>query len=261
MAFTTIGKKLRVGATIGRFVKSSLWSHMKERKSPIEQRRKAIEHTAKYSKIMLSQLNVETSCTYSGQIRDDRNYFMVCNHMSYLDIVVLSAVRPSVFITSVDMRDTFFLGDIAKLGGSFFVNRRNRKKIKEEVEALTQLVEDGFDVFLFPEGTSSSGMDGVLPFKKSLFRVPHGAQIPIIPICLKYTTIDGAPFSAKNCDQVAWHSDMTFAPHLNQLTQRKKIVVQVDYMDPVESSRFGSHGDLSQHLWEVISERYKSGSS
>jgi len=250
-------KKFKVGSTIARYGWVAGTGYFFHRKQPLTQRKYAVQCTAKYSQILLQQLDIKTTCSYSSKISPSQNYFMVCNHMSYLDIIILSAIRSSVFITSVDMGQKFFLGDIAKIGGSFFVDRKNRKKIKEEVKALETLVEQGFDVFLFPEGTSSNGMQGVLPFKKSLFRVPFGAQVPLIPICLKYKTIDGKPFSLENCDQVTWHSKMPFAPHLNQLTRRKEVFVEVQYMDPVHPVDFETHGDLSQHIHSLISKKYE----
>ena len=250
-------KKLKVGRAIASFASRGAVASYKARKDPYAQRRVGVRFVGEYSKRLIDLLDVKTTFQYSPKILPDKNYFMVCNHMSYLDIMVLGAIRPSVFITSVDMRNTFFLGDLAKLGGSFFVNRKDRSKIKEEVAELEDLVANGFDVFLFPEGTSSNGMQGVLPFKRSIFRVPFGAKIPIIPISLRYTHVDGEPFSAKNCDEVTWHSKMTFAPHLNQLTEKKEIKVDVRYLDPVDPSGFKDHGDLSEHMRELISAEYQ----
>ena len=140
------------------------------RNDKTKKRQRALEITASNAKAVLDRLNVKINVELSRPDLFDRNYFMVCNHMSYLDILILSTVRPAVFVTSVEMEKTFFLGDMAKLGGSFFVDRVNRRKMKAEVQALVDLLEQGFNVFIFPEGTSTNG-EGVLPFKKSLFRV------------------------------------------------------------------------------------------
>ena len=77
---------------------------------------------------------------------------IISNHMSYLDIIIYASIRPSVFISSVEMQKTPFLGFMATLGGTFFVERRDPKLIKLEIGKITELVNEGFNVYLFPGG-------------------------------------------------------------------------------------------------------------
>ncbi len=240
---------------VSRYIFQAIGNQLKNRKDETQKRRKALEITADNSKKLLKKLNVKINVHLSRDNLFDRNYFMVCNHMSYFDIVVLSSLQPAVFVTSVEMEKTFFLGDMAKWGGSFFVDRVNRRKMKEEVKALENLLNQNFNVFIFPEGTSTNGMH-ILPFKKSLFRVPYQAGLPILPICLKYRSIDGETFSQENCDRVCWYDDMTFAPHYLQLMGMKEMVVDVHYLNPLEPKDFESHGDLTEAARKQITETY-----
>lgn len=251
----TMNNFVKANYQISRYALEAIGNNLSNSKNPDLKRRNALEITARNSKKLLEKLGVEVDVT---KVRDDlfdRNYFMVCNHMSYFDILVLSSIRPSVFVTSVEMENTFFLGDLAKWGGSFFVDRVNRRKMKAEVEALVGLLEDDFNVFIFPEGTSTNGLE-ILPFKKSLFRVPFQTGFPILPICLRYQSIDGKPFSKENCDRIAWHGDMTFGPHFLQLMGIKNIKAEVHYLEPLDSKSFQNHGDLAKKAQEAISQRY-----
>lgn len=241
---------------VGRYLARGLKQRFFESHTPVDLRRKALDNTARYSRSILDALNVKIHTKLSREDLFERHYFMVCNHMSYLDILILSTVRPAVFVTSVEMEKTFFLGDMAKMGGSFFVDRVNHRKMKNEVAALKELMAEGFDVFIFPEGTSTNGQD-ILPFKKSLFRVPKETNFPILPICLKYKSINGEPFSAKNCDKVCWHGDMTFAPHFLQMMKINEIVVELEYLEPLESSDFSTHGELAQAAETAIRQAYQ----
>ena len=128
---------------------------------------------------------------------------MVCNHMSYLDILFLSAGEPTVFVTSVEMKETPFLGACSELGGSYFVERRNRNQIPQEIRDLAQLMRDGFHVFVFPEATSTNGM-GILPFKKSMFKAAVEAEMDVLPICLRYEEVNGEPFTFSNKEKICW---------------------------------------------------------
>ena len=243
------------GLLISKFIASSVSNQFIHRAEPLNLRRKAIEATTQSSQKLLERLNVRVNHESSEAAMSDQNYFMVSNHMSYFDILILSSIRPSVFVTSVEMEKTFFLGDMAKWGGSFFVDRVNRRKMKDEVKKLEELLGSGFNVFIFPEGTSTNG-DKILPFKKSLFRVPYQAGSPILPICLKYNSIDGEAFSPNNCDKVCWYDDMTFAPHFMSLMNTQSIDVTVTDLVPLLPDAFDSHGELAAAAEEQIRSKY-----
>ena len=53
------------------------------------------------------------------------NYLIISNHLTYVDILVVASLMPSVFITSVELKQTFPLGLFAWLGGCLFVERRS----------------------------------------------------------------------------------------------------------------------------------------
>ena len=250
------GKNLiKTNYQISRYVVQAVSNSIINRNDPLQKRKNALAITSDNSQKVLERLNVNVEYSYEDPSVKDKNFFMVCNHMSYFDIIVLSSLRPAMFVTSVEMEKTFFLGDLAKLGGSFFVDRINRRKMKKEVEALVDLLTKGLNVFIFPEGTSTNGLE-ILPFKKSLFRVPYQTQFPILPICLKYETINGEPFSADNCDRITWHGDMTFASHFLQLMTLKGIKATVKYLNPMDPKDFESHGDLAAAAEKVIRSAY-----
>ena len=165
---------------------------------------------------------------------DGRGRLMVCNHMSYLDILVLSSVRPSVFISSVEMENTFFLGFLAKIGGTFFVERRNVRNIKGELDGITKIISQGFNVVLFPEGTSTDGSK-ILPFRSSFLAGASEAGVDVVPVCLRYSKINGESFSPENCDYVCWYGDMSFAPHFSRFASLHRTDVDVSFMEGMNS--------------------------
>jgi len=246
---------LRTKLQVSKYTVQAVSNRIINRNDEVRKRQRALEITAENSRELLKKLNVNVAATFQTENIFERNYFMACNHMSYLDILVLSTIQPAVFVTSVEIEKTFFLGDMAKLGGSFFVNRINRRKMKDEVDSLVELLHQKFNVFLFPEGTSTDG-SGILPFKKSLFRVPFQTDFPILPICIRYKTIDGEPFSPVNCDRVCWYDDMTFAPHILQLMKLKELQVEVNYLEALNPADFESHGELSEATRDQITQAY-----
>jgi lyso-ornithine lipid O-acyltransferase len=198
------------------------------------------------SRLGLKILNVRV--VRSGVRGEVTRQLIVANHLSYLDILVLFRELPSLFITSTEIRDTFLLGHICKLAGCFFVERRREKRSlttkNRELAGMKEKFEQGFNIFLFPEGTSSDGK-GVLPFKATFFQLAVDTETSVIPVCIKY---------AEESDQVVpWYGDMTFPDHLFRLCLQKKIQVEVKVLDEVKGVEKMT---LARICHEKISEAY-----
>ncbi|PLX68007.1 MAG: hypothetical protein C0603_07810 [Denitrovibrio sp.] len=180
---------------------------------------------------------------------------ILSNHMSYLDIITYASIKPSIFISSVEIEKTPFLGFIAKLGGTYFVERRNPKLIKLEIGKMSELIEQGFNVVLFPEGTSTNGSK-VLPFRSSLLASASvSTGVEVIPACIKYLTIDNEPFSSINCDYVCWYDDMSFAPHLWNFLSTDKVESKTTFFKPINSAS-SDRKTISNKAYELISAEY-----
>jgi lyso-ornithine lipid O-acyltransferase len=184
-----------------------------------------------------------------------KTYFMVCNHMSYLDILFLSAGEPAVFVTSVEMKQTPFLGECSAFGGSYFVERRGRSRIPAEIKDLAQLLHDGFHVFVFPEATSHDGLS-LLPFKKAMFTAAIAAGAEVLPVCLRIEEVNGEPFSRKNNDLLCWYGKMPFVKHFLKMITLKSAKVTVEYLEPIPANQFPDRSQLSDRAYQQISHCY-----
>ncbi|HRK06451.1 MAG TPA: lysophospholipid acyltransferase family protein [Pseudobdellovibrionaceae bacterium] len=163
---------------------------------------------------------------------EKENFLVVANHMSYVDVLVMSSKHPMVFITSKDMGEQFFIGTMCELGGSIFIERRHRGQVAQDLSAMRDTLAAGFNVMIFPEGTSTNGHE-ILPFKKSLLMSAVEARKRILPVAVRYVRINGQPFDKVNCDKVAWYGDMTFADHFVGLCGLSDVKVQLVYGEPI----------------------------
>jgi 1-acyl-sn-glycerol-3-phosphate acyltransferase len=140
----------------------------------------------------------------------------VCNHISYIDILVLSSKLPVIFITSNDLRQDFFLGNLSKLAGSLFVERKTNSKVFHDIKVVGDMLKKSHRVVLFPEGTSSSGFK-ILPFKGALFISAYTAKVPVHLFCLKY-----------DCNEsVNYYGDMRFLNRFWELLKIKSTGVEL----------------------------------
>lgn len=179
---------------------------------------------------------------------------LVGNHLSYLDILVHASLRPSCFVTSVEIRDTPFLGHICKLAGCVFVERRNRENLSQEIAEVSTMLSHGGNVTIFPEATSTNG-ESVLRFKRPLFQAAIDAKAPIIPVTINYEQLDNKPVTLKNRDDICWYGDMAFLPHLWRVLQQSRIDVSLRYHGIVAPE--GDPTSLSLHAHELVNSSYK----
>lgn len=157
-----------------------------------------------------------------------RGKLIICNHMSYVDVLVLFVRYPALFITSKEIEETPVLGQITKLAGCFFTERRKslltRESSMEEMKLMKKRLSEGFNIFLFPEGTSSDGKS-IHPFKAHFFQLAIDNNIMILPLVVKYL---GA-----NRDVAPWYGDMGFVPHFLEVCRQRDISVSVHQLPKI----------------------------
>jgi 1-acyl-sn-glycerol-3-phosphate acyltransferase len=83
------------------------------------------------------------------------------------------------------MKNTFFLGQICKFASCLFVERRSRGNLDQEIKEITDALNYGHNVLIFPEGTSTNG-DEVLRFKRPLFNAAIFSSKKVLPATLNY---------------------------------------------------------------------------
>jgi 1-acyl-sn-glycerol-3-phosphate acyltransferase len=146
---------------------------------------------------------------------------LVCNHLSYLDVLVLAALAPCVFVAKHDVKHWPILGWFARLAGTIFVHRDKRSLVWETTREIQTALQAGLLVVLFPEGTSSGG-ETVLPFKSSLLEPAAPNSHPLAAGCLSYGIDDGDAG-----EEVCYWKDMTLVPHLINLLSKRAVHASV----------------------------------
>ena len=176
---------------------------------------------------------------------------LVSNHLSYLDILVLGATTPVVFISKSEVKRWPVFGWFAVLGGSLFVQRNKRSDVARLNQELAQILDNGALVVLFPEGTSSNGQQ-ILPFKSSLLEPVASLEHPVSAACISYSLDDGDP----GIDVCYW-GDMTLAPHLLNLFSKPRIGARVAFsqLEPSSNSRKELARDLHTHMVQLKGNR------
>ena len=166
---------------------------------------------------------------------------IVANHVSYLDIVALSAVARCAFVSKMEVARWPLFGLYARHGATIFVDRERRTAVADVSEQMRKRLDAGVPLTLFPEGTSTGG-DDVLQFRSSLFDPVVKLGCPVTACALRYSLDDGGSVA----DEVAYWRDMTLAPHLLNLLGKNGVMLDI-YFGPT-SHRTGDRKTLAHDL-------------
>jgi 1-acyl-sn-glycerol-3-phosphate acyltransferase len=171
---------------------------------------------------------------------------MVCNHLTYIDIIVLSAKAPTVFVAKLEVRRWPIVGWLCACGGTLFINRQKRSDVKRLGAELEPVVSNHLVVCIFPEGTSSDGSE-VLPFHSSLLAPATEQNWTVTPACVGYSIEDGSV-----ADEICYWREMVFVPHLLNLLSKKRIDARVAYGPPAPPDM--ERKDMAKLLHSEVSE-------
>lgn len=112
---------------------------------------------------------------------------VISNHLSYVDILVHSAIRPCVFVSKAEVRRMPFFGWISFMAGTVYVERGAGGSAMRAGEAMAKGFRDGLPVTFFPEGTTFLGDEPVMPFHSGLLAQALAAEQPIHPGFIRYS--------------------------------------------------------------------------
>ena len=183
-----------------------------------------------------------------------RPVLFAANHISYLDITVLSSLLAASFVAKTEVARWPLFGWLAKLQRSVFVDRKVRSTAEQRDSIAARLAAKDA-LILFPEGTSGDG-NRVLPFKSALFSVAdHAATGPVVvqPVSVAYTRLDGMPIGRALRPLFAWYGSMAMAPHLWTMLGLGTVEVVVEFHPPTTLAECGSRKMLARYCEERVS--------
>ena len=146
---------------------------------------------------------------------------LVANHLSYLDILVFGALSPAVFVAKIEVESWAVFGRMARLGGSFFIDRRNLRRLPGVVTQAEAALRSGALLVVFPEATTTDG-SSLLRFAPALFEAAVRSQSNVGAAHISYTLADGS-FARELC----WFGEVKPVRHLANAFAQEKVVADV----------------------------------
>ncbi|MBT3155022.1 1-acyl-sn-glycerol-3-phosphate acyltransferase [Streptomyces sp. CHD11] len=159
---------------------------------------------------------------------------LVANHISWLDIPLLAAVRPARMLAKSEIRRWPVAGALAARSGVLFIDRDRPRGLPGTVAALTGILRGGAAVAAFPEGSTWCGRAGG-GFRRAVFQAALDAGVPVQPVRIRYVDARGGPATAP-----AFVGDDTLLASVWRVVSARGVTAEVEVRPAVPA---GCHPD------------------
>lgn len=138
-----------------------------------------------FAKTILFICGAKVNIRHNDRISKNKEYIIVSNHLSYLDIPVLMVSMPKNirFIYKKSLTKIPIFGWSLFLGGYIPIDRSNARNAIESLKKAANRLKENVSIAIFPEGTrSKTGLTG--EFKKGIFMLAEFAETEILPVTI-----------------------------------------------------------------------------
>lgn len=185
-----------------------------------------------------------------GNIPKERGALLVSNHLGYLDILAHGSNFRIRFAPKAEIRRWFFAGWLVGLSSPVWIDRKNPRKAAEYAEVFRKTMENGVSLLVYPEGTSSDGKHGLLPFKSTAF-ASLSPGVPVLPMVLFYRETPSDGYSA------SWGDDTPFVRHVWRVLGLKRIDIDLYLLPEYYPSEGMDRKEIAQKVRELMTEEYE----
>jgi 1-acyl-sn-glycerol-3-phosphate acyltransferase len=191
-------------------------------------RRRALKHW--WSRKLLAILNITAQVEGDPPPASELQAMIVANHVSWIDIFLISSVRPTRFVAKSEILAWPVAGWIAERAGTLFIRRDQIRDMARIDARVREVLQEGDCVGLFPEGITTEG-DELRKFHSSLFEpaVANGAHVH--PAAIRYEHPDGTL-----CRQMSFIGERTFAQSLGLILRQREVRARIMFAPAVDTA-------------------------
>ncbi|MET8942826.1 lysophospholipid acyltransferase family protein [Streptomyces sp. NPDC004542] len=159
---------------------------------------------------------------------------LVANHISWLDIPLLAAVRPARMLAKAEIRRWPVAGALVAGGGALFIERDRLRALPDTVARIARALRGGAAVAAFPEGSTWCGR-AQGDFHRAVFQAALDAGVPVQPVRLRYRAARGAASTVP-----AFVGEDTLTASVWRVLSARGLVAEVEVRPLIEP---GDHPD------------------
>ncbi|MFD8694651.1 lysophospholipid acyltransferase family protein [Kitasatospora purpeofusca] len=152
---------------------------------------------------------------------------LVANHVSWLDIPLIAAVRPGRSVAKTEIRDWPVLGRLVAWGGTVFLDRDRLRALPATVAEVADRLRSGHPVVVFPEGSTWCGRESGR-FRPAFFEAAVRSGAAVQPVSIRYRLADGRATSAP-----AFVGEDDLVTSLARVVAVRGLVAELSFRPPV----------------------------
>ncbi|MFF9040353.1 lysophospholipid acyltransferase family protein [Streptomyces sp. NPDC014892] len=158
----------------------------------------------------------------SGGAPPDGGLLLVANHVSWLDIPLLGAVRPARMLAKADIRRWPVAGALVARSGVLFIERDRIRALPDTVTRIADALRGGAAVVAFPEGSTWCGR-AQGRFRRAVFQAALDADVPVQPVRVRYRFAEGGASTTP-----AYVGDDSLLASVWRVVTARGVVAEVD---------------------------------
>ncbi len=197
-----------------------------------------------------------------GAFSNAHPLLLVCNHISWMDILVMGSVHDLCFISKAEIGTWPIVSQLAKLQGTVFVDRNRSRDAANQADTIGARLLHGDVMVLFAEGTTGCG-NNILPFKSSLFgaaqyaiRQSHIEMTMIQPVAITYTRLHGIPMGRRHQAQTSWPGEVELVPHFLNILRHAAYDVDVVLGHPLEFTATSNRKTIAKSTNQEVAQMF-----
>lgn len=177
--------------------------------------------------------------------------FVVANHISWLDILIISSVLPVSFLSKAEIRSWPIVGTLAAKAGTLFIHRGSKNGAAEAVELVKVKLQAGHSVASFPEAKTTKGTS-VKNFHARLFAAAIETNTRVQPVALRYPPLEDQS-TAKINPIVPYVEGPNLVQHAFRIMCAKRTVAEVTLCNSLKSEN-QLRKELAQSARDAITQ-------
>ena len=175
---------------------------------------------------LLSVLAIRLHCHGRLPTTDMPRVLFAANHVSWLDVCVLMAACPTRFVAKAEISRWPVLGLLSRNAGTLFIERAKRSDTLRINQQISDVLDKGERVTIFPEGTTTDGTQ-INHFHASLLQAAVTADAMLYPVAIGYRDSLGGI-----CKEAAY-IDPSLVLSLQKILSLASIDVELTFDSPI----------------------------
>ncbi len=197
-----------------------------------------------------------------GEFSRAHPLLLVCNHISWLDIMVMGSIKELCFIAKAEVAAWPIISRLAKMQGTVFVDRQRSHDAAIQADSIASRLLHGDVMVLFAEGTTGDG-NRILPFNSSLLGAAQYAlrqsyidMVAVQPVAISYTRLHAMPLGRRYQSEVSWPGNTPPVSHLLNILIKSAFDVDVVLGNPLDFTATSNRKAIARTASDQVSLMY-----